>query len=82
MQFKYGLKKEDPQKKKRGRKPKKQEEKTENLAEELKEKEEVTENKENEFQETKPLSEDNGYIDNDDDVVIAQDGFFEEMERK
>lgn len=82
IEFKYGLKKEEPQKKKRGRKPKKQEEKTENSAEELKEKEEVAENKENEFQETEPLNEDNGYIDNSDDVVIAQDGFFEELERK
>ena len=81
IEFKYGLKKKEQQKKKRGRKPKKQEEESKNLTEELKE-EEVTENKENEFQETKPLNEDNGYIDNDEEVVMAQDGFFEELERE
>ena len=77
IEFKYGLKK------KRGRKTKKDEEESKNLTEELKEKEEeVTENKENEIQETKPLNEDNGYIDNDEEVVMAQDGFFEELERE
>lgn len=80
IEFKYGLKKKEQQKKKRGRKPKKQEEESKNLTEELKE--QVTENKENEFQETKPLNEDNGYIDNDEEVVMAQDGFFEELERE
>ena len=28
--------------------------------------------------ETEALNEDNGYIDNKDEVVMAQDGFFEE----
>ena len=88
IEFKYGLKKKEQQKKKRGRKPKKQEEESKKLTEEyynaLKEleKEEDTENKENEVQETKPLNEDNGYIDNDEEVVMAQDGFFEELERE
>jgi len=82
IEFKYGLKKKEQPKKKRGRKPKKQEEESKNLTEELKEKEEVTENKENGIQETKPLNEDNGYIDNDEEVVMAQDGFFEELERE
>lgn len=88
IEFKYGLKKKEQQKKKRGRKPKKQEEESKKLTEEyynaLKEleKEEDTENKENEVQETKSLNEDNGYIDNDEEVVMAQDGFFEELERE
>lgn len=88
IEFKYGLKKKEQPKKKRGRKPKKQEEESKKLTEEyynaLKEleKEEDTENKENEVQETKPLNEDNGYIDNDEEVVMAQDGFFEELERE
>ena len=83
IEFKYGLKKKEQPKKKRGRKPKKDEEESKNLTEELKEKEEeVTENKENEFQETETLNEDNGYIDNEDEVVMAQDGFFEELERE
>jgi hypothetical protein len=88
IEFKYGLKKKGQPKKKRGRKPKKQEEESKNLTEEYYnalnelEKEEVTENKENEIQETKPLNEDNGYIDNDEEVVMAQDGFFEELERE
>ena len=64
----------------RGRKPKKEEEESKNLTEELKE--EVTENKENEIQETETLNEDNGYIDNEDEVVMAQDGFFEELEKE
>ena len=81
IEFKYGLKKKEQQKKKRGRKPKKEEEESKNLTEELKE-EEVTENKENEIQETETLNEDNGYIDNEDEVVMAQDGFFEELERE
>ena len=83
IEFKYGLKEKEQPKKKRGRKTKKDEEESKNLTEELKEKEEeVTENKENEIQETKPLNEDNGYIDNDEEVVMAQDGFFEELERE
>ena len=88
IEFKYGLKKKEQQKKKRGRKPKKQEEESKKLTEEYYnalnelEKEEVTENKENEVQETKPLNDDNGYIDNDEEVVMAQDGFFEELERE
>ena len=57
-------------------------EESKKLTEDLKETEEVIENKENEIQETKPLNEDSGYIDNDDEVVIAQDGFFEELERE
>ena len=81
IEFKYGLKKKEQPKKKRGRKPKKEEEESKNLTEELKE-EEVTENKENEIQETETLNEDNGYIDNEDEVVMAQDGFFEELERE
>ena len=80
IEFKYGLKKKEQPKKKRGRKPKKEEEESKNLTEELKE--EVTENKENEIQETEALNEDNGYIDNKDEVVMAQDGFFEELERE
>ena len=82
IEFKYGLKQQEQPKKKRGRKPKKQEEESKNLTEELKEKEEVIENKENEIKETKPLNEDSGYIDNDEEVVMAQDGFFEELERE
>ena len=82
IEFKYGLKQQEPPKKKRGRKPKKQEEESKNLTEELKEKEEVIENKENEIKETKPLNEDSGYIDTDEEVVMAQDGFFEELERE
>ena len=82
IEFKYGLKKKEQPKKKRGRKPKKEEEESKNLTEELKEEEEVTENKENEIQETETLNEDNGYIDNEDEVVMAQDGFFEELERE
>ena len=83
IEFKYGLKKKEQPKKKRGRKSKKEEEESKNLTEELKEKEEeVTENKENEIQETETLNEDNGYIDNEDEVVMAQDGFFEELERE
>lgn len=84
IEFKYGLKKKEQPKKKRGRKPKKEEEESKNLTEKLKEKEEeeVTENKENEIQETETLNEDNGYIDNEDEVVMAQDGFFEELERE
>ena len=82
IEFKYGLKKKEQPKKKRGRKPKKEEEESKNLTEELKEKEEVIENKENEIKETKPLNEDSGYIDNDEEVVMAQDGFFEELERE
>ena len=81
IEFKYGLKKKEQPKKKRGRKPKKEEEESKNLTEELKE-EEVTENKENEIQETETLNEDNGYIDNEDEVVMAQDGFFEELEKE
>ena len=82
IEFKYGLNQQEQPKKKRGRKPKKQMEESKKLTEDLKETEEVIENKENEIQETKPLNEDSGYIDNDDEVVIAQDGFFEELERK
>lgn len=88
IEFKYGLKKKEQPKKKRGRKPKKQEEESKNLTEEYYnalndlEKEKVVENKENEIQETETLNEDNGYIDNEDEVVMAQDGFFEELERK
>ena len=88
IEFKYGLKKKEQPKKKRGRKSKKQEEESKKLTEECYndlnelEKEEVTENKENEIQETKPLNEDNGYIDNEEEVVVAQDGFFEELERE
>ena len=82
IEFKYGLKHQEPPKKKRGRKSKKQEEESKKLTEDLKETEEVIENKENEIQETKPLNEDSGYIDNDDEVVIAQDGFFEELDRE
>ena len=82
IEFKYGLNQQEQPKKKRGRKPKKQEEESKNLTEELKEKEEVIENKENEIKETKPLNEDSGYIDNDEEVVMAQDGFFEELERE
>lgn len=82
IEFKYGLNQQEQPKKKRGRKPKKQMEESKKLTEDLKETEEVIENKENEIQETKPLNEDSGYIDNDDEVVIAQDGFFEELERE
>ena len=82
IEFKYGLNQQEQPKKKRGRKPKKQMEESKKLTEDLKETEEVIENKENEIQETKPLNEDSGYIDNDDEVVMAQDGFFEELERK
>lgn len=88
IEFKYGLKKKEQPKKKRGRKTKKKEEESKNLTEENYnalndlEKEEITENKENENQETETLDENNGYIDNEDEVVMAQDGFFEELERK
>ena len=82
IEFKYGLNQQEQPKKKRGRKPKKQMEESKKLTEDLKETEEVIENKENEIKETKPLNEDSGYIDNDDEVVIAQDGFFEELERE
>ena len=82
IEFKYGLNQQEQPKKKRGRKPKKQMEESKKLTEDLKETEEVIENKENEIQETKPLNEDSGYIDNDDEVVIAQDGFFEELKRE
>lgn len=82
IEFKYGLNQQEQTKKKRGRKPKKQMEESKKLTEDLKETEEVIENKENEIQETKPLNEDSGYIDNDDEVVIAQDGFFEELKRE
>ena len=82
IEFKYGLNQQEQPKKKRGRKPKKQMEESKKLTEDLKETEEVIENKENEIQETKPLNEDSGYIDNDDEVVMAQDGFFEELERE
>ena len=83
IEFKYGLKQQEPPKKKRGRKSKKQEEESKKLTEELKEKEEeVIENKENEIKEIKPLNEDSGYIDTDEEVVMAQDGFFEELERE
>ncbi len=82
IEFKYGLNQQERPKMKRGRKPKKQMEESKKLTEDLKETEEVIENKENEIQETKPLNEDSGYIDNDDEVVIAQDGFFEELKRE
>ena len=83
IEFKYGLKQQEPPKKKRGRKSKKQEEESKKLTEELKEKEgEVIENKENEIKEIKPLNDDSGYIDTDEEVVMAQDGFFEELERE
>lgn len=82
IEFKYGLNQQEQPKKKRGRKPKKQMEESKKLTEDLKETEEVIENKENKIQETKPLNEDSGYIDNDDEVVMAQDGFFEELERE
>ena len=82
IEFKYGLNQQEQPKKKRGRKPKKQMEESKKITEDLKETEEVIENKENEIQETKPLNEDSGYIDNDDEVVMAQDGFFEELERE
>ena len=82
IEFKYGLNQQEQPKKKRGRKPKKQMEESKKITEDLKETEEVIENKENEIQETKPLNEDSGYIDNDDEVVMAQDCFFEELERE
>ena len=83
IEFKYGLKQQEPPKKKRGRKSKKQEEESKKLTEELKEKEgEVIENKENEIKEIKPLNDDSGYIDTDEEVVMAQDGFFEELDRE
>lgn len=89
IEFKYGLKKEkqpkkkkeEQPKKKRGRKSKKQEEKSKSLTEEYYNsiKKLENENNEDKIEETETINE---YIDNDEEVVMPQDGFFEELERK